>query len=473
MRVRLHHLRSALRSTFHVQGVLCAPLLVGLGALVHATGKRHDESHLTLLATFVWAGALALVAAVAMSTTQQFASWRGGAAPDRSGGRLAHPTLPLSPRWRSFLSAISWLPTCLLAVGAWAAVQGACAGYADGTHFASSLAAGPSASDLLPASLLIWPALFVFGFDRRVTHLRLLRSVAPMAAALTAAGAVGAMDSLEGLAATSAILSLLALTMGDKLAALSLMDRPSRTGGRIELMRLPPRTAAAALRRQVIRGVGRALRRALPWIAIPTAAVLAAFHWLYVTAPKEAGQLPPEHHFLLPIIGAGLALWIGAAAFAPVGTRLSAVTDRTTVSAWCGPWARQWALLPVTRRQVFHATYWPTLCATALALFFFIGWHFLVPTYSLSVHSHPWVLPTGLAYCGALTALNCAGLLGHQRLFRVSGLLAFASLMLLCFGVLLDTTPLLALSGASAAALALFIPPWLVATSDRPLLEGA
>jgi hypothetical protein len=101
-----------------------------------------------------------------------------------------------------------------------------------------------------------------------------------------------------------------------------------------------------------------------------------------------------------------------------------------------------------------------------------IGWHFLVPTYSISVQSHPWVLPIGAAYCGGLTALNCAGLLGDARIFRVSVVLAVASLTVLCFGLLLHTTPLLSLSGVLAAVLALFIPPWLLVTSNRPLLDG-
>jgi hypothetical protein len=472
VKVRLHHLRSTLVSTLHIQGVICAPILVGLGALVQAAGGRHHERFLSLPVTFALAAILAFIAAVAMSTSQHTVSWRADLASGRTSVRLPHPTLPLSPRWRAALSAIAWLPAWLLGVGAWAAVQGACAVYADGSNFASDLVAGPSASELLPGGLLILPTLVVFGFDQRVAQLRFLSSVVPVAAVLTAASALGAMDSLGRLVVTSAILLILALTAGEKIAAHSLRDRPASAGGRVQPLRLPPLAPAAALRRQVVGGIALSLRRALPWSATPTALCVAAFHWMYVAYPPEAGPRMPETHFIAPIVGVGVALWVSAAMLFPVGTRLSAVTAEDIVVGWRGPWARQWELLPVSRRQLFHATYWPMLAVAVLTLFCAVGWHFLVPTYWLSVHNHPWVLPFGLAYGGAFTALNCAGLLGHRRVFRASLVLAAVSLTLLCFGVLLDATALLSLSGAFSAVLAVVVPPWLFVTSNRPLLDG-
>lgn len=383
MSAGVHHVRVVLRLLGTTRGGLIAMLvLVNCVPMVamsmFVAGAEHRFAYGYTLETFAFSLLFA-----------PLSRWALGYALGRHAGRSTAAYLPLSPRQRACAEVVSiilalWIPAAV-ATGVAVVVAGMDAGAGLGDVIASL------ASLCAAVSALALPHLMLASLDREApySHRIWIRWLA--APILIAVGlAVPAARSLAGFL-------IVGLSAAGVVAAWGPVSWLVAPRSRVRLTpSIDPRTIARhapsaptdALRRDFVRGLGRAATRGLLW-ALALVGPLVLFRW-----------------WRFPALAAAAVVVVTAAVASghPLGLRTRVVGGRWSNN---GDFARAWSVLPVPHRSLARAVYLHIAACSGVVL---------VATAALLtvlVPRAPATLVTTGALSVAVVALALAGIRTH------------------------------------------------------------
>jgi hypothetical protein len=336
----VHHLRA------HTLALFKSPVaLVWLGLLSFAM------AHLVSVYDYGLPPFLQFVLpALGLGLTTSLGMWTSGLR--GLGNKTPHTGLPMSLRVRFGMEGLSWIL-------AWAAVAAAIGfaswlwplAHTNGSGRVVSLVPGWPAQ--CRAVMLAAPILLLCSFARAGrTSIGWVLWLSLGAAALESGCLLsGRFEGVAGAAWIAAVATALVLMAGPAVANLGELTLPWGSAG---APHREPRSPQRTLARDAVVGCVASTLFVIPLITLGFAGIILFFHW--TDNPIVQGWASPTPWWGVYLVGMSLL----APIFAPFQG-----STRTVGPGGCadmnGDYARAWGVLPLRRRAVVAALYWPSL----------------------------------------------------------------------------------------------------------------